>query len=209
MRSASVAILALFVSVAATGCARYEYDLVEPRDQQRHIGRAVDVAVQFEPLTYRLRTVDNRLVMRAYNNTDEPIQLLGERSTVVGPNGQSHPLRGQSIAPRSFIKLIFPPPRPQVYDRGGPTFGVGIGYGLHSSVVPAPHDGLPDRRAFHTHHNAWDPYFRDAPQYATVYDEGDVYYWDWRGTGEVRVNLLYRQGERELRHSFVFRRVKM
>ena len=212
MRSASVAILALFVCIAATagGCARYEYDLVEPREFQRHIGRGVDQAVEIEPITYRLRTVDNRLVMRAYNNTDESIALLGDRSSVVDPDGQSHPLRSQAIAPRSFIKLIFPPPRPEVYPRGGPTFGVGIGYGLHSSVVPPPSDGLPDRRAFHTHHNAWEPYFRDTPpQYAAVYDEGDVYYWDWRGTGEVRVNLLYRQGERELRHSFVFRRVKM
>ena len=211
MRSASVAIFALFVRIAAVGggCARYEYDLVEPREQTRHIGRGVDQAVEIDPLTYRLRTVDNRLVMRVYNNTDENIELLGDKSTVVDPNGQSHPLRSQSIAPRSFMKLIFPPPRPQVYDRGGPTFGVGVGYGLHSSVVPAPHDGLPDRRSFHTHHNAWDPYFRDAPQYFTVFDESDAFYWNWKGTGEARVNLVYRRGDSEIRHSFVFRRVKM
>jgi len=183
MRSASVAILAL---VVLTGCARYEYDLVEPREFTRHIGRNVDQAVDIEPLTYRLRS---------------------DKSTVVDPDGQSHPLRSQSIAPRSFIKLILPPPRPQVYDRG-PTFGVGVGYGI-SSVVPDPPDGLPDRRAFHTHHNQWEPYFRDEPQYFAVYDESDTFYWDWKSVGEARVNLVYRRGESELRHAFVFRRVKM
>src|SRR5688572_26779464 len=151
MRSASIAIVALFVSITALGagaggCARYEYDLVEPRELTRHIGGNVDQAVEIDPLTYRLRSVDNRLVIRVYNNTDDSIELLGDKSTVVDPNGQSHPLRSQSIAPRSFMKLILPPPRPQVYDRGGTTFGVGVGYGLHSSVVPAPHDGLPNRR---------------------------------------------------------------
>ena len=205
MRSASVAILALFV---LTGCARYEYDLVEPREFTRHVGGNVDQAFDLDPLTYRLRSLDNRLVIRVYNNTDENIELLGDKSTVVDPGGQSHPLRSQSIAPRSFVKLILPPPRPVVYDRG-PTFGVGVGYGIHSSVVPAPHDGLPDRRAFHTHHNQWNPYFRDQPQYFAVYDESDAYYWDWKGTGEARLNLVYRRGESEIRHPFVFRRVKM
>lgn len=212
MRSASVAIVALFVAVTAAGgggCARYEYDLVAPRELQRHIGRGVDQVVEMGPITYRLRTVDNRLVMRAYNTTEAPIVLLGARSSVVEPSGESHPLRSQSIPPASFIKLIFPPPRPQVYHRGGPTFGVGIGYGLHSSVVPPPHDGLPDRSAFHTHHNAWQPYFRDPPQYAAVYDEGDAYYWDWRGTGEARVILVYQHDDHEFRHEFVFRRVKV
>jgi hypothetical protein len=146
----------------------------------RHIGRNVDQAVEIEPLTYRFRSVDNRLVIRVYNNTDDTIELLGDRSTVVDPNGQSHPLRSQSIAPRAFIKVVLPPPRPVVYDRG-PTFGVGVGYGIHSSVVPAPHDGLPDRRSFHTHHNQWEPYFRDQPNYIAVYDESDAFYWDWKG----------------------------
>ena len=214
MRSASVAILAL---VVLTGCARYEYDLVEPRELTRHIGRNVDQAVEIEPLTYRLRSVDNRLVMRIYNTTDDSVELLGDKSSVVDPAGQSHPLRSMSIAPKSFIKLIFPPPRPRVYD-SGPTFGVGVGYGMRVDALPGePPEGLPDRRDFHTHYNGWEPYFRDEPQYlaasagaaAPVYDESDSYYWDWKGGGEARVNLVYTRGESEIRHAFVFRRVKM
>jgi hypothetical protein len=199
--------LALFV---LTGCARYEYALVEPREFTRHIGRNVDQVVEIDPLTYRLRSVDNRLVIRIFNNTDDTIALLGDQSTVVDPTGQSRPLRSQSIAPRSFMRLILPPPRPVVYDRGGPTFGVGVGVSRRvSAVVQPPPDGLPDRRDFHTHHNDWEPYFRDEPHYFAVYDEGDAFFWDWRGTGEARVNLVYRRGESEFRHSFVFRRVKM
>ena len=211
MRSARIAgILALFVFVAAcaTGCARYEYDLVEPSEHAGHVGASLDKSVTIEPLTYRLRSVDNRLVIRVFNDTDDAIELLGARSSVVDPNGQSHPLRGQTMAPKSFIKLILPPPRPRVYDTG-PTFGVGVGYGVHSSIAPAPSDGLPDRREFHKHHNEWEPYFRDEPQYIAVVDDSDVYYWDWKGGGDARVHLVYRRGDSEIRHSFVFRRVKM
>jgi hypothetical protein len=211
MRSASIAIFALFICIVsgAGGCARYEYDLVEPREMTRHVGRSVDAVVEIDPFTYRLRSIDNRLVMRVYNNTDESIELLGDKSTVVDPDGQSHPLRSQAIAPKSFIKLIFPPPRPQVYD-SSPTFGVGVGYGMRVDAIPGPPpDGLPDRSDFHTHYPQWEPYFRDEPQYISVVDESNTYYWDWKGVGESRINLVYRRGDSELRQGFVFRRVKM
>jgi hypothetical protein len=211
MRSASIAIFALIVCLVSTGCARYEYELVEPREQTRHVGRSVDAVAEIDPLTYRLRSVDNRLVMRVYNNADGSIELLGDRSSVVDPNGQSHPLRSMSIAPHSFIKVIFPPPRPYVYDTS-PTFGVGVGYGVRVDAIPGPPpEGLPDRRDFHMHENAWNSYFRDEPQYlaAAVIEDSDSYYWTWKSTGEARINLVYRRGESEIRHAFVFRRVKM
>lgn len=209
MRSASVAAILALVVFISGGCARYEYDLVEPADQARHIGKGVDAVVAIEPITYRLRTVDNRLVVRAYNNTDDSIYLHGDHSSVVDPDGQSHPLRTQSIAPHSFIKLIFPPPRPRVYD-SSPTFGVGIGYGMRVDALPGPSPaGLPDRTEFHTHYPQWEPYFRDPPQYIAIVDDNDSYYWDWKGGGEARVNLVYRRGDAEIRHTFVFRRVKM
>jgi hypothetical protein len=220
MRSARIAILALFVSMlagAAGGCAHYEYDLVEPRDLTRHISRKADAVAEIDPLTYRLRSVDNRLVLRIYNNTDDSIELLGDKSSVVDPDGQSHPLRSQSIAPKSFIKLIVPPPKPYVYDTS-PTFGVGMGYGVRVDATPGPPpEGLPDRREFHTHYPQWEPYFRDEPQYlaasaasaAASFDENDSYYWTWKGSGEARVHLVYRRGDSDLRHDFVFRRVKV
>src|SRR5215207_3085901 len=121
-RSWLIPCLLLFGAFVTTGCARYEYTLTQPPDLARHIGAQSDQVVDVDPLQYRLRTVDNRLVVRIYNQTDEPIELLGDKSFVVDPDGQSRPLRGQTIAPHAFMKLIFPPIRPRVYDPG-PTFG--------------------------------------------------------------------------------------
>jgi hypothetical protein len=182
------------------GCARYEYDIVQPPDLARHIANKVDTTVDVEPLQYALRTVDNRLVMRVYNRTDEPMELIGPRSSVVDPSGQSHPLRSQPLAGQSFIKLIFPPPRPRVYDPG-PTFGVGVGYGIGSAH--------PHRRHHPHYHSGGYFYDGDEPRYFAVYDEGDVYYWDWRGAGEARVSLVFRRGDKEFKHEFTFRRVKI
>jgi hypothetical protein len=208
MRFARVAcIFIIGFAALGNGCAKYEYDLAQPAEHARHIGKGVDQSVTIEPITYRMRTVDNRLVIRAYNDTDEPIELLGDKSSVVDPSGQSHPLRGQSVAPHSFVKLILPPPRPQYYDPS-PNVGFGIGYGMRVNADTP--NSLPDRTAFHTHENAFEPYFRDTPQYATVYDESDAFYWDWKGGGEARLSLVFRKANKdEFTHTFVFRRVKM
>src|SRR5262245_50127092 len=107
----NVPLLTLF-GLLVGGCARYEYDVVRPDDLTGHVGTKEDVVFTRDPLEYRLRTADNRLVMRIYNPTDAPITLLGARSSVVDPDGQSHPLPSMTAAPESFIKLILPPLRP-------------------------------------------------------------------------------------------------
>ena len=45
------------------GCAHYEYDLVRPPELSRHIGAKAWEVVTLDPLEYRLRTSDNRLVI--------------------------------------------------------------------------------------------------------------------------------------------------
>src|SRR5690348_12149073 len=95
---ANVMILLSSLLLAATGgCASYEYDLTQPPDLRRHVATKTDTVVTIDPLEYRLVTVDNRLVMRIFNPTDDAIQILGEKSTVVDPTGQSHPIRSQTI----------------------------------------------------------------------------------------------------------------
>jgi hypothetical protein len=136
--------------------------------------------------------VDNRLVVRVFNPTEDPIELLGDKSTVVAPTGQSHPLRGQTIAPRSHAKLILPPRRPRAYNSAGPTFGVGVGM-----RVDARDRGYPD------------DHFGYAPRYVTVYDGGNALYWDWNGETEIRLTLVYQRDEKTFRHEFVIRRQKM
>jgi hypothetical protein len=178
----------ILLLLAASGCTTYEYDLVRPEDQARHIGSKNFETVTIDPLEYRLQSYDNRLVMEIHNPTSDLIALLGDRSAVVDPNGQSHPLRSQSIAPVSYIKLIFPPIRPTVQG-WGPTVGMGVGYNT----------GAVNRA----------PYVYDEPHYYTVYDESSALYWDWKGETDVRMTLVFRRGEKTFGHELVFHRRKM
>jgi hypothetical protein len=199
--------LALLILACAllSGCARYEYYLIHPSELRRHVGAKTDQVIRLDPIEYKLRTVDNRLVMRAYNRSDAPIQLLGDQSVVVAPDGESHPIRGRTIAPGSHVKLIFPPLRPRVY-RGGPTFGVGVG-------VRASRNRYRGVGGYDT----IDPYDHE-PAYLTMYEPAEPLYWEWEGQTEARIMLVYqRRGPAAatapaahlIRHEFTFLRRKM
>ena len=187
---------AAFLLLSAGGCASYEYNLVQPADLSRHIDTKTDQVITLSPLQYRLRTVDSRLVMRIYNQSHAPIELAGAQSTVVDPEGQSHPLPSQAIAPDSFIKLIFPPVPPRVYGPE-PAIGIGMGYGWRV-------DALPTRRAVDA------PRPLSVPEYCAVIAGSDSLYWNWHDAdGEMRLNLVFQQQGKEIRQSFIFRRQKM
>jgi hypothetical protein len=197
--------LVLAMNLLAGGCARYEYDVVEPQDLAQHVGKQ-PVTLPVEPLAYHLRSVESRLVMVVENPTGEPVKLLGDDSFVVDPDGRSHPLRSQTIAPESNIKLIFPPVRPRL-EGTGPSFGIGVGVGYSRYG----HRGYYGRRGF------YDPFFYDdlEPRYYSVVDDGTSY-WDWEGETAVRVTLVYERGgeggdrrDGRISHRFVFRRGKV
>jgi len=175
------------------GCTRYEYDLVEPADLAAHVGRDKVTVIKRDELEYRMQAVEGRLLMYIVNSTDDAIELVGPESSAVDPAGQSHPLRSQSIAPHSFIKLILPPMLP--YYRSGPTFGIGIG-------VHADRGG----------DSVWGGDFWDRewvePTYFTVVDETDTLYWDWEGESDARARLTFRRGREVFHHNFLFKRVK-
>ena len=183
--------------IACSGCARYEYDLVEPADLACHIGRGEETAVRLGDVDYRLVSYDNRLVIRIINPTDLALELLGEESFVVDPHGESRPLRGVTIAPDSFAKVIFPPLREYVYDPG-PRLGIGFGIGISSAV---------GRRGAVGSGLGGGVY--DSPRYLGVRDDGR-YHWDWDGESSVRVRFSYRfrDEQRTFHHDLVFRRVK-
>ena len=61
------------------GAPKYEYNLVRPEEFSRHIGSKVDAVVTIDPLEYRMITVDNRLVLRIYNRTEDSIELSAQR----------------------------------------------------------------------------------------------------------------------------------
>jgi len=195
--------LALIALAIVSGCTHYEYDLTQPPDLARHVGSKADAVVPRDPLEYHLRSYENVLVMRVVNPTDDPIKLLGDQSTVVDPRGQSHPLRNQAIAPHSYVKLLFPPPPPEVYYHPGPTFGIGVGAVVsHSScrTLNDPRDPI-----------YGDPFFTGPPppRYMLAYGGGDdAMYWEWNGLGEIRLTLVYQRGDQTWQDQFTFRRAK-
>jgi hypothetical protein len=176
----------LFTLCSAFGCANYEYNLTDPPDLARHIGKS-DQTIPLDPLAYHFITDSNHLVIRIENPMDTPVELLGDQSVVVSPDGQSHPLRSQTIAPYSFAKLIFPPLRPR-FENTGPTFGIGVG-AVHHVRYPA----YPD---FPT------------PRYLYLYDD-ETYYWDWEGETAIRLTVVYRHQGKTFEHRFAFVRKKM
>lgn len=177
----------LFCTAAALcGCARYEYDVVTPPALSGHAGSNTDKQFTLEQISYRLRSVDNHLVMRIENTTDETIQFLGSQSFVVDPKGQSHPFPSQAIAPHSFMKLILPPMHPQI-GPAGPTIGIGIGTHVKRDVDSS-----------------------GQPKYLQVYlDDANAMYWEWDDEADVRVRLTYQRGNDTFSHEFLFHRRKM
>jgi hypothetical protein len=185
------ALLVFAMLALLSGCARYEFDLVEPAELARHIGQKGEAAtIVRDELEYRLEACDGHLVMEIANKTEETVELAGERSFVVDAKGQSRPLRGQAIGPRSFIRLILPPTGAMY--RAGPTVGVGVSYWHHR----------------YPWHDPWyDPCW-PGPYYVVAYDEGG-YHWRWEDESSVKLGLTYRRKGEALRHEFVFRRRKM
>lgn len=211
------------------GCARYEFDVVEPRELAGHVGAKSWVVLRRDEVEYRLRSYDNRLVTHVYNRSEAPLKLLGPDSAAVDPRGESHPLHSATIPSGSYVKRIFPPPLPRVRQTG-PTFGFGVGVG-YGSAGPGGgagraignrgfgRHGFAPRRAvqagYRPRHHHYHPYrsaFYDdyGPRYYTVYDPNDRTYFAWPGESSVRLILAYdRENGERFRHEFLFRRRKM
>lgn len=192
LRYALVIVFSSALFSAAAGCAHYEYDVIRPEGMAGHVGNKQADIFTLDPLEYQLQTVDNRLVMLVYNHTDQAVQLIGGKSYVVSPNGESHPLRNVPIAPGSFIKLILPPLRPHA-EHAGPSIGFGIGAssgGYHHSGVGV---GVGTGVGGHDYY---------------VEDNGQEY-WEWNDESDVRLNMTYEQNDHTFSHEFLLHRKKM
>ena len=217
LRPATLALLLLPLLAGVGGCAHYEYDIVQPPELARHVGTGEEV-IPVDPLEYRMRTVENRLVLHIINPTDDPVTLIGAQSYIVSPGGQSHPLRPQTIAPHTFIPLILPPMRPYYYYPSGPTWGFGFGV-VGVSGGHSHHDGHHGggHRGGRVYYSAayYDPFFYGPPYYGPPYymvvDEADPIYWEWKGESDVRLHLVFQRGTNAKTFSddFTFHRKKM
>jgi hypothetical protein len=49
----------------------------------------------------------------------------------------------------------------------------------------------------------------DHPRYYSIYDGNDPIFWDWQGETEVKLMLVFRRGNDQFQHEFVFHRKKM
>lgn len=216
------AVLAVVLLTAlAGGCARYEYDIIDPPDLAGHIGGKQDVVFSTDAVEYRMLSVNSRLVMRLTNTGEEPVTLSGERSVAVDPNGLSHPLYTQTIAPGSFIELGLPPPVRVIEQTAGPSFYWGYGgayrYGSYRPKYPYYRD-RGDRyrhgggRYYGGRYAYYDPFYYDAyawPRTYRVYDTSDPAYWSWEGEGQVRLTLFYELPGRGIEDRFVIARRKL
>lgn len=184
-RKIAIALLPLLLG----GCARYQYQIVSPARIAGVIGDTASTRVDLSPLVYDFRTYENHLILRIENPTVESIQLMGDQSFVVSPDGQSHPLATQMIASHSFIKLILPPVQPPPQP-SGPSITFGLGYTTGSAVPIHQIPPDPDNTYFF--------YIGDS----------DVY-WEWTGQSDVRLELVFSEGQRTFKQNFVFTRRKV
>ena len=196
---ASALLSSLLLAGLTGGCAHYEYDLAQPPEFAAHVGTKQWMTFRRAELEYRLITSDSRLVMLVYNLGERGVRLSGVDSAAVDPHGESHPIAGRTIPPNSYVKLIFPPPPPQV-KAYGPTFGFGVGMGYSYAYGQPYHDGYGFGAGM---------YDDVEPRYYTAYDP-DRTYFDWPGETDLRLLLAYQhEGGEHFRHEFVFRKRKM
>lgn len=173
-----------------SGCVRYEYDIVAPAQFTQHVGSQSDAVVRQSPLTYRMRSAENHLVIQVYNDGPDALTLSPAESFVADASGQSRRIAGRVVAPAAFVKLILPPLPP---DRApvGPVVSFGVGAGSGAGTGMDVGTGLADPPRPSADASADDP-------------------WNWPGESDVRLSLTYRKGDGpRFTHAFLFHRSKV
>jgi hypothetical protein len=167
----SLLLLAMMLSV--TGCQSYVYRVVQPATGSQVIANQ-PVSVHYDPLDYQFARNSDRLSMRILNPTDNQVQLVANRSYVVDPKGETHPMRGRLIAPHSYISMLLPPiPLTLPYAYPGWAWG---------PYWTGPYYG---------YYDPWYGYY----QVFTQYD------WTWK-TGLARLHLNFEHAGQTFTHDF-------
>ena len=187
----------LFVAALMTGCARYQYAIVEPSHLAQPLGEA-GTRLRYEPLEYDFAVRDDMLSMAIANPTLQPVSIVGAKSYIVSPDGQSYPVSvSGSIAPRSFTAMLLPP-QPVAY-RSEPRFSIGFGIGS-GGYYGGPY--VSHGFGYHFYDSVY-----EGPR--DYYPLNPPNYWPWK-TGQVRLRLAYEQGTNNaFAHDFVIERRKL
>jgi hypothetical protein len=162
------------------GCTSYNYTVTDSSKLSQTVTSEAQTTLKIDPLIYAMVTKENRLVLTIKNTLPDPVELLGAKSTVVDQQGQSHPLRSQTIAPNAFVKLILPPLRPRFETAPSGSFMFGVQARSDSAVrtdASARVAASPD------------------PVYLDYFSDVDSYYWDFDGEGDIRLTLTYQKSD--------------
>jgi len=177
----------LWVASACGGCAQIEFDATPGNGGQTvRIGDSQDVtfsgdAISRGPLQYRMRADEGHLILWIDNPTNDPVELLGDKSNVVDPEGISHPLNGGTIAPGRSAKEIFPP------------------------VVEPPNSGPAGPAGAVNNYDR--PGFITLPD-TNAAMEGNDPNWQWDDTLDIRLNLFFQQDGHPFEQHFSVSRVR-
>ncbi len=170
--------LLLVATAIASGCQSYEYRVVRPPGVGQPI-TGQPVIIQYDPLEYRLVRRSDQLDMHITNPTEDRITLLGNRSYVIDPQGESHLIRSLVIGPHSFSSMLLPP-APIIFTSYG-WGGWGWGWGPYLPGDPFFVDFYPPP-VFYT-------------QIKTPYD------WYWK-IGTAKIHLSYERNRKTFDHDF-------
>jgi len=179
--------LFLGITLCVSGCTTYQYRVIKPPTTAPPVASR-PVTIHYDPLDYQLYRYRDRLAMHVTNPTDDRISLLGNRSYVVDPQGESRPIRSRVLGPHSFTQFLFPPiPFTYAYPAYW-AYGPGWGWGYIGSW----YDPL------------WGPWYGPGwwgpppVSYARVITPFD---WSW-GRGLARIKLTYERKGKTFEHDF-------
>ncbi len=174
----------LALAFLSLGCANYQFDLVQPARFAGPLKGDDGKWFELDPLQYTVATAEDRLSIQVFNPGGQTIRLSGRESSVVDPDHHSHPLIDQTIAGQAYVRVVLPPLRPWAgaTDYVGESSGIGTeNYGSLSPEEQKAYGGGLSGNGFH----GGDP----------GYDRASPVYWDWPGSGDVRVHLVYRRAD--------------
>jgi hypothetical protein len=195
---------ALMLMLSGTGCAKFQYSVVEPSNLAHTIGKQ-PIHLTCEPLEYQLADLDDRLGIQITNPTDKAVTLSNTKSYLIDPHGTSRPLTGGTIGPRSHVDISLPP-SPTIL-RPGPSSSFGMGLGFGHYPYRSYHRRSPFGLGFGFGYDYpfYDPFYEPpARSYRVLTPE----HWEW-GMGEVRLHLNYERPEEAFEHDFTFRRTRV
>lgn len=172
----------LLISLCA-GCETIEFDATpEGFGQPIRVTNDRDTQITLQPLTYRMRADEGHLVLWIQNPTSTAVELVGDKSCVIDPNGDPHPLADQTIFPGGSAKFVLPP----IYE--GPSQPPVVG----TATPGNPYD---------------QPGFIAIPDENQSQQTSDAS-WQWDDELEIELNLVFQRGDQRFEQDFSIRRVR-